>query len=388
MTMQATVRSIQGGSLTKASNQWRERPADERFETIHAMRAACYEHKMRCAERKTNTSALVIDTVGEEIVVRGNAGTPAHLTHWAFGQLAQRAGAPSDYIRKLPPQLAAQCLTAGLTRTEHREVNTLVRVGSTETNTPHRVHAFTGGTYRRVWNYEVADTLRDLRERQPSWQFPEPFRTAGGYKSETWGMFAAGKQVPVAFASDRDMFAFLVDYEHPVEIDGNALARGFFVENSEVGDAALKITMFLFDFVCSNIMVWGAKNVMEISMRHVGSVRDKFLSRNSQVLAALAAYGDTPASAQVETIRNAQRMSLGKDADEVLKTLFGRKSLGLTKTDIQAAQVVARETPRYGNPNSVWALVQGLTEVSQRTQHMDKRVQLDRAAGEVLNFAF
>lgn len=46
---------------------------------------------------------------------------------------------------------------------------------------------------------------------------------------------------------------------------------------------------------------------------------------------------------------------------------------------------VAEQTPRYGDPRSAWAMVQGLTEVSQRQSHGIDRVNADRAAGKILD---
>lgn len=50
---------------------------------------------------------------------------------------------------------------------------------------------------------------------------------------------------------------------------------------------------------------------------------------------------------------------------------------------------VAEQTPRYGDPRSVWGIVNGLTEVSQKESYGSDRVAADRVAGKVLEkFAF
>jgi Domain of unknown function (DUF932) len=388
MTMQATVRNIQGGTLSKASNQWSTRPADERYETLDSLLAATLDHKKRSMVGEVNLRDLrMVDGGGYPAVV-GPSGVAVRPNHWAFGQLCQRAQAPAGYIRSLPVGLAIDCVRTGLeAANESAEARLLIRApDARNTGTHAELCALTSPKYQRVWNHEVAQALVDLRERQPAWQFPEPFRKVGGQVANPWG--PTGKQVPVAYASDHDMFVFLCDYEHGVEVNGNMLARGFFVENSEVGDAAFRVTMFLFDFVCSNILVWGAKNVVEVKMNHVGSIRDRVLRSGSQVLKALAAYGESSAFEQKQTILHAQQMKLGDTNEDVLRKLFGNKALGIAKKDIEAAQVVAAENPRYGDPRTVWAMANGLTEVSQRSPYADARIKLDRAAGEVLSFAF
>ncbi len=394
MNVTSTSTIAKATTLHKASNQWRERPADQRYDTLPALLAATLGHKTRSSVGRAAVNELTVEVQGGEVMVVGKAGGMAVPNHWAFGQLCQRAGAPAGYLRGLPTALAAQNLQHGLrTASDDRQACLLLEQPSA--NALPGVHALpelraiTSDTYRRVWNHEVAQALVDLRERQPAWQFPEPFRTATGRTERTWGFSESGKQVPVAFASDRDMFVFLCDYEHGVEVDGNMLARGFFVENSEVGDAAFRLTMFLFDFVCSNILVWGARNVVEVRMSHVGRIRDRVLESGSEVQSALLAYGSMPASEQLAQIQRARSTLLGTTKEDVTAELFGRKKLGLTRGEIESAQTVAESTPRYGDPRSVWAIVNGLTEVSQRTQYADQRVRLDRAAGNVLQtFAF
>ena len=55
----------------------------------------------------------VLQENNAELRIVGKAGS-ARLTHYAFGQLAGRVGAPASYIRNLPATLAAQNLNYGL----------------------------------------------------------------------------------------------------------------------------------------------------------------------------------------------------------------------------------------------------------------------------------
>jgi Domain of unknown function (DUF932) len=375
-------------TLTKASQQWRERPADERFESLAALLDATRGHRARAQMAQTAINEITIESQGETIYLVGPQGGKIVPNHWSFGQLCQRAGAPAGYIRSLPTSLAVSNLQHGLKNAdEDKDARLLIE--KPEGGNVGVLRAITTDKYKRIWNHEVAETLVALQERYPSWQFPEPFRKVTGSNAKPHGQ-AEGKQIPIAYASDHDMFVFLCDYERGIDLgDGNVLARGFFVENSEVGDGSFRLTTFLFDFVCCNILVWGARHVTEVRLNHVGKVRDRVLRGDSQVLKALSAYANTSAHAQKQQILNAQNVILGKDDDEVLSVLFGRKSLGLSKADIVTAQHVANTTPRYGNPRSVWAIVNGLTETSQQTTYADQRIKLDRAAGHVLEtFAF
>ena len=70
------------------------------------------------------------------------------------------------------------------------------------------------------------------------------------------------------YASDRDVFMFLIDEDHPIEVRNERLSRGLFIWNSEVGKSSFGLTTFLYRYVCGNHIVWGAENVKEIRIRH------------------------------------------------------------------------------------------------------------------------
>lgn len=394
MTSQISTKTynLDGGSLTRASREWAERPADQRYTTLEALLDATRRHRAEAVEARVHARDLRAEAQGDEVVVVGKASRPALLTHYAFGQVASRAGAPASYLRKLSPALAASCLNEGLkARAVEREDDSPEALLLRREAGGMRLHAALTESYRRVWNCEVAETLVSLRERQPAWDFPVAHRSAArvtgtGAGEATWGQ-DTGRAIPVAYASDHDMFVFLTDQQRAIEVDGARLFRGFFVENSEVGAASFRVTLFLYDAVCSNVIVWGVRNVKEITLRHVGRIRDEVLGEGSKVLPTLAAYAASSAHEQEQQITRAQRMLVADTRDEVISTLLGKR-LGLTESALDAAYTVAEETPRYGDPRSVWGMVNGLTEYSQRTAHADERIALDRAAGRVMQIAF
>lgn len=366
--------------LTKASNQWKNRPEDEKFSSLLDLRnaTAAYRDNAILAP-ETDLGRLTIATGdGGEIEVIGPSGKKAVPTHHAFGQLAARAGAPAGYLRTLPSHVAAEALGYGLAKAgeDDRQASLLLRQ-----NGRLELRAATGPKYARIWNVEVADALCKLQADQPSWVFPEAFRSASGRQG--WG---EKKTIPVAYASDHDMFVFLCDYDTEITtLEGDQLFRGFFVENSEVGAAAFVLTTFLFDMVCANVIVWGAREIHELSIRHVGSARERAF-RDLEI--EVKKYAETSGAEQVETIRRARVKLLGDKREDVISALFSKKIPGLGKGTIGDAFDAAEASPRYGDPRSVWGFVNGLTEVSQRKAFADERVQLDRAAGRVMQIAF
>ena len=82
------------------------------------------------------------------------------------------------------------------------------------------------------------------------------------------------KDTTTLYASDRDVFLFLVDDTHPIEAgrlpDGSPdlYFRGFYCWNSEVGSKTLGIASFYLRAVCMNRNLWGVENFEEITIRH------------------------------------------------------------------------------------------------------------------------
>jgi hypothetical protein len=177
------------------------------------------------------------------------------------------------------------------------------------------------------------------------------------------------------------MFAFIRNESARVSEPGNpdSLQRGVIVENSEVGASALKLTRFLYREMCGNHIIWGASNVLEISVRHVGNAS----ARWSQYMAQIRRYVNESATLEEARIIEAKSKLIAATKDEVLDALFGVRSLGLSRKTLDAGYDAVNRA-QDGDPRSVWGLVQGLTRYSQTIPFADQRTAIDRAAGRIL----
>lgn len=361
----------QSTTLTRASAQWRSRPADERFSSIGALRSAAHIYRENSHEFLHPLREAKVEVDGDDIKIVG-----APMSNWAFSQFASKIKAPGSYLRTLPPELAAMNIAHGVSLLPDERSKLLVAEG--------RIDAFTSEGYARIWNSEIADWLVELQASQPHWTFPEAFRTASGEQKE--GAWGNHEVLPVAFLSDRDMFVFLADYQHPVTIPGveHPLLRGFWVENSETGAGAVRITLFLFDFVCCNVLVWGARNVIEVKINHVGRARERVLFEDSEARQAIVEYANRSTEKDVQRIVSARNMLVADTKLEVIDLLFKQRLPGLTKTVLESAYAIQERTPRYGDPRSVWSVVNGITEASQKADYADARTEIDRSAGRLL----
>jgi hypothetical protein len=236
---------------------------------------------------------------------------------------------------------------------------------------PAQLRAMTGPKYGRVWNADIVRALVDRfgDGRTGQWRVPGEFGRD----------VAITKDNTTLFAGDRDAFVFLADEQNRIELpnrrDGQtgALARGFFVQNSEVGAATLRVKTFLFDYVCANRIVWGALELDEIKIRHTAGAPDKFLE---QVQPALANYANSSAANVEGALRDAQAAKLDK-VDQFLAGRFGPK----VAQRIQAAHLADEGRPI----ETIWDAVTGATAYARDIPWTADRVELEEKAGELLD---
>jgi hypothetical protein len=357
--------------LFQASKQWATRPEDERFESLTALHSATKHYAEVAREKRLPFADLRVEAIDGDVQLIGKANVPAKFTHWAFGQLCSRVGAPASYLRELPATLACQNLNHGLAQ----------RVSDSSSNaTANLMFHQNGGLvlrslltddYSRIWNYEIVERLQALEAQ--GWEPARPdIRVSMG-------------DFPALYASDHDMFAFVRNSHLTVDERGSdgAIYKGVIVENSEVGASALKLTRFLYREMCGNHIIWGASKVLEISVRHVGDARYRW----NGYFAAVRRYADESVSDLEAKIAESKVKLIGTTKDEVLDALFGKRINGLSRLTLEKgydAVIPAQDGPA----NSQWGIVQGLTRYSQTIPYADKRTEIDRAAGKVLEATF
>lgn len=389
--------------LFKASSQWSTRPADERFASLRELYDATKAYADVAKERDVEWADLRTEAVGTDpskpptdVQIMGKAGIPAKLTHWAFGQLCQRIAAPASYLRELPATLAVQNLNYGLKTRAAEMANAGIARLMFHQNGGLLLRAVTSEKYSRIWNYEVAERLLDLEGL--GWTAAKPTTawgadpsicimchgegTIGSERDLCQQCKGTGKALPALYASDHDMFAFVMAKNSAVSEAGTdaPIYKGVIVENSEVGASSLKLTRFLFREMCGNHIIWGAKEVSDVSLRHVGSVRRKFNVYQS----VLREYANESVSDLEAKIKVSKTRIIAGTKEEVLDALFGKRSVGLSRKTLETAYDATQED-KDGDPRTPWGIAQGLTRYSQTVPFADKRTELDRAAGRILD---
>jgi hypothetical protein len=359
--------------LTQASRQWASRPNDERFVSLDDMLS--HFRAVRGQSREVVAPSKRLQVIPQDdhrgLMLTGPNGHPYAPTNWSFGQLAALAEAPAGYLRKLPAELAADCINVGLQVLRQQEdIGCLLYRGD---GTP-ELRAATGPKYGRIWNSDVVSGLVDRFGDGIHGQFRVP--------GEFGKAVTVDKSNTTLYASDRDMFVFLADEERRISIpnrrhgEPGELARGFFVWNSEVGSSTFGIATFLFDYVCMNRIVWGATDFQELKIRHTGGAPDRFFR---EVAPALQTYANSSTTGVQAAIEDARKVNLGDDLDAFLATRFNKSQI----SSMKAAHLLEEERPI----ETRWDVVVAATAVARGIEHQDARVDLERAAGKLLTIA-
>lgn len=374
-----------GVVLEMATRQWESRPADQRFPSLEKLHEAVTHHReaSRVAPkvdlRFTRIESMPIyheptdddegGTVDEPVLV-GQSGVPATFTHYAFGQFCRRLDAPASFMRQLPPSLVAtnlNYLLETMPKPESGGDNLLFTQ-----NGNLRLRAVTSQVYKRIWNSDVTSRLIRLTEQNPIWQ-PAPAAFDGSR-----GLYA----------SDEDMFAFLVDNNRRIfeKQEGGGLSRGFFVWNSEVGAASFGIMTFLYEWICGNHRVWGVQGIRELRLKHVGKADTEAFN---QIAGVLVKYADGAASQDELKIEAARKFILGKDKEAVLDAVFNLLPSGVASKQLveDSYDLAVEHEDWYGNPNSAWGFTGGMTEIARDVAVTSERVALERAAAKILDKA-
>ncbi|MFH1372347.1 MAG: hypothetical protein ABII79_00905 [bacterium] len=352
-------------NLYDAHRQWATRPPDQRFANLDELYSFTLDRKQNSKELLQSLQDLPLTVTPEGAVALNGNAQHALLSNWAFGQLCRNIEAPASYLRTLPPDMAKDCLQHGLKRSDANS-KILVREEFPETNDPSYLwaSAFTSASYGRIWDADVVRSLKGAVQGT-SWRVP-PARSSN--KSENSGLYA----------SDHDMFAFMVNDENPVEIGNARLGRGFFIWNSETGASTFGLTTFLYNYVCGNHIVWGAENVKEMKIYHRSHAPQHFYHAALPLLNRFAENTGLDDSIRV-TADRAMEMRIGNSLED---TLAWFKAKPFTKKEVSGAWVTG--TAEGEDVTNLWGMVQGLTAYARDMAHVDKRVNLERRAGALL----
>ncbi|MBL4793901.1 DUF932 domain-containing protein [Henriciella litoralis] len=374
-----------GERIGRVSSEWFSRPNDERYLSLSELYASVKGRAERSRTRTVESAAIRVEAHRDDpenlALILPDAEAPVAPTHWSFGQLASLVSAPAAYLRQLPAPLAGINLQYGLTATQAEQIKTLeTEDGRTE------LRAVTGPDYGRIYDHELVAAVQKIAGNgigDTRWKVPGTLDWSSGVYNP---MVDITKDTTTLYASDRDVFLFLVDDMNPIEAgklsDGSPdlYFRGFYCWNSEVGAKTLGIASFYLRAVCQNRNLWGVEDFQEISIRHSKYAANRFAH---EAAPALTRFADSSPRPFVEGIRAARERIVAHSDDD--RTDFLRKR-GFSKAE--TARIVETVLAEEGRPpESVFDFVQGITAVARSKPQQDTRLEMEGKAKKLLERA-
>lgn len=367
-----------GRNIGRVSSEWYSRPDDEKFLSLDDL----YENVRRRADRArtrivesrdVRVEASMDNAERLSLIVPGEA-EPIAPTNWSFGQLSSLVGAPASYLRGLPAALAGINLQHGLLSHRGEQVKLLkTNEGRSE------LRAVTGPDYGRIWDHELVAAVMKIAGNGVSdtrWKVPGVL----DWRSMRYNPYVdVTRETTTLYASDRDVFLFLVDDTHPIEAgklpngEPDLFFRGFYCWNSEVGSKTLGIATFYLRAVCMNRNLWGVENFEEISIRHSKFAANRFAH---EAAPALETFADSSAMSFIESIKTARGRIVARSDED--RDSFLRKN-GFSKTD--TAKIIQSVIAEEGHPPaSLFDFVQGITAHARTKSNQDTRLEIEGKA--------
>jgi hypothetical protein len=375
-----------GQRIGRVSSEWFSRPADQRFLNLDDLYQAVNRRAEHSRTRTVESRAVHVEARRDDpealsVSIPG-ADDPLSMTHWSFGQLCGLVGAPGGYLRELPAPLAGINLQYGLSHHRAEQIKTLeTHDGGVE------LRAVTGPEYGRIYDHELVSAVQRIAGNgtgDTRWKVPGTL---------DWSSMRYNPHVDITqdtttlYASDRDVFLFLVDDTHPIEAgrlpDGSPdlYFRGFYCWNSEVGSKTLGIASFYLRAVCQNRNLWGVEGFEEITIRHSKYAASRFALEAAPALDRFARSSPERFMAGIAAARQHIVARTDEDRADFLKRQgFSKPEAG------RIIDTVLREEGR--TPESIFDFVQGISALARTKEHQDGRLELEQRAKRLMDRAW
>ncbi|MHC6157427.1 DUF932 domain-containing protein [Bradyrhizobium elkanii] len=372
-----------GERIGRVSSEWFCRPADERYLSLNELACTVRERADRSRTRVVESALIHVEANRADperlALMLPGSDTPLAPTHWSFGQLASQVGAPATYLRQLPAALAAINLQYGLTATRVEQIKTLETEDSRI-----ELRAVTGPDYGRIYDHELVEAVQRIAGNgtgDTRWKVPGALDWSSGIYNPCVDI---SKDTTTLYASDRDVFLFLVDDLNPIEAgrlrDGSPdlYFRGFYCWNSEVGAKTLGMASFYLRAVCQNRNLWGVEDFEEMTIRHSKYAASRFAH---EAAPALLNFADSSPMPFVNGIKAARERIVAR-SDEDRTEFLRRRGFSKAETGKVIEAVLAEEGRP---PESIFDFVQGITAVARDRPHQDVRLDMEAKAKKLLD---
>lgn len=395
-------------NLDVASKQWATRPADERYATLDELQTFL-ETRYR-ASREITRDLSTIRAVGlpdGDVRLEGSRGQ-ANLTHHSFNQLASMATLSGDTLRSaiehfVNPAKAsawvADGINMGLEGRVHeiqttdtrksRVANILFQLPNNEQPGSALVaRSFNTEKYSRIWDLNiVAKLMRPLWEEgftnPPAMDGP-----AGLYASDRDMFILAAPQnvarinMPGVRSEDSSLGGF--------QIGDQTFYPFIIAQNSEVGGGQMARFMGgLLQEICGNHILWGARDVVSFSVKHVAAVSNPDGAWNrlhDGFMDFLRDWTKAGTLNERQTLQAAMEFHVAKDKNTTVEFLTDK---GWSQKAAKGAiEVIEKGDLSTGildqDVTRLFNIVAALTAMAREMPHQDNRVLFEQKATKLL----
>ena len=248
------------------------------------------------------------------------------------------------------------------------------------------LRAVTGPDYGRIYDHELVAAVQRIAGNgtgDTRWKVPGVLDWSTGVYNP---LVDITQDTTTLYASDRDVFLFLVDDLNPIEAgrlpDGSPdlYFRGFYCWNSEVGAKTLGMATFYLRAVCQNRNLWGVEDFEEITIRHSKYAASRFAH---EAAPALTRFANSSPQTFINGIAQARQRIVAR-TDEDRTEFLRKRGFGKAETAKIIETVLAEEGRK---PESVFDFVQGITALARDKPHQDARLDLEARAKRLLDRA-
>lgn len=359
---------------------WNARGGDDRHTSLAELHDAL-------AERWGRTRSDIVD-FGRLDVLANEAGhlelrapfseESISLSHWSFAQLCRALNAPLSFLRRLPPDLAHQCLQHCL-KSRGGQLRMVTEEELIGGNRVRRLRAIIGPRqrfykeYRAVPDHVIVKIVMNIVKKgigEANWRPPCELRKWISVKGLPIDIPERPLDESTAlYTSDRYVFLFLVDVDNEIVIGDEIYLRGFYCWNSEVGARSLGVGFFYFRALCENRQLWELEELHEIVFKyddiHIERLENKFLT-------ALLKFTMKPPKFFVKFIERAKSHVVATNDAERREFIA---ALGLARNASAIIKAVRRE--EHKDPETIFDFIQGITAVARTIPQQDKRLLLE-----------
>lgn len=369
------------------SKEFFARKPDEVFPDVESLHDFNTRKMQMTRQETTNLAELTAIVEEGEVFLQTPKGKRLDMTNYAYEKLLTTIGASKTWFDKLDADMIARNLNYGFKACvpnsvdprdakpwqldeSGRVIDTNAKLITVENGHSELIHV-TGARYNLIFDAQLSELALQLQEKYGLLPAPANPRKDVVHRG--------------LYASDRDCFIFLSNCDKEVlQFAENPIYRGIMLWNGY--DRTFGMSIFLFNGICSNYSIHGFTEKFSVEGRHTAKLFEKvnFATLSDSLKDAFNAGSKT----EQKFLEYATKTELGSNQEETIDELLKLRQLLLGKKTCEKVYEMAVERENiYGNPRSVWALGNVITEIGRDKPFADARRGYMQAAKAVFDIA-